>query len=77
MVPILSVTGTYNFALAKSLDEKLKPLSANRYTITDTFSFAKENQNLVIDEKDILASYDVPSQFTNVPLQKTIESSLA
>ena len=82
--PILSVTGTYNFALAKSLDEKLKPLSANRYTITDTFSFAKEAkdfakeiQNLVIDENGILVSYDVPSQYTNVPLQETIESSLA
>ena len=42
MRPILSATGTYNFALAKWLDEKLKPLSINKYTITDVFQFADE-----------------------------------
>ncbi|XP_022804616.1 uncharacterized protein LOC111341856 [Stylophora pistillata] len=73
MRPILSATGTYNYALAKWLDDKLKPLSSNRYTISDTFSFADEIQNLVIDENDILVSYDVTSLFTNVPLHKTIE----
>ena len=41
MRPILSATGTYNYALAKWLDEKLKPLSVNRYTISDTFAFQK------------------------------------
>ena len=46
MRPILSATGTYNYALAKWLDEKLKPLSVNRYTISDTFAFAEEIQNL-------------------------------
>ena len=71
--PILSATVTYNFAFAKSLDEKLKPLSVNRYTITDIFSFAEEIQNLVVDENGILVSYDVPSQLTNVPFQETIE----
>ncbi|XP_022783549.1 substance-P receptor-like [Stylophora pistillata] len=73
MRPILSATGTYKYALAKWLDDKLKPLSSNRYTISDTFSFADEIQNLVIDENDILVSYDVTSLFTNVPLQETIE----
>ena len=33
MRPILSATGTYNFNLAKWLEEKLKPLSVNKYTI--------------------------------------------
>ena len=65
MRPILSATGTYNYALAKWLDEKLKPLSVNRYTISDTFSFAEEIQNLVIDQNDILVSFDVTSLFTN------------
>ena len=37
MRPILSATGTYNFNLAKWLEEKLKPLSVNEYTITDAF----------------------------------------
>ena len=29
VLPILSATGTYNYKLAKWLDEKLKPLSVN------------------------------------------------
>ena len=76
MRTILSATGTYNYALAKWLDEslgeheKLKPLSFNRYTV----SFAEEIQNLVIDENDILVSFDVTSLFTNVPLQETIKT---
>ena len=40
--PILSATGTYNYKLAKWLDEKLKPLSVNDQTINDIFSFADE-----------------------------------
>ena len=42
MRPILSATGTYNYALAMWLDEKLKPLSTNEYTISDVFNFAEE-----------------------------------
>ena len=60
-------------ALAKWLDEKLKPLSVNRYAISDTFAFAEEIQNLKVDENDILVSYDVTSLFTNVLLKETIE----
>ena len=73
MRPILSATGTDNHALAKWLDEKLKPLSVNRFMISDTFAFAEEIQNLEVDENDILVSYDVTSLFTKVPLQETIE----
>ena len=39
MRPILSATDTYNYPLAKWLDEKLKPLSINEYTISDIFQF--------------------------------------
>ena len=60
--------------LAKWLDEKLKALSVNRYTLSDTFSFAEEIQNLVINQNDILVSFDVTSLFTNVPHQETIET---
>ena len=63
MRPILSATSTYNYALAKWLEDKLKPLSYNKYSI-----LAKG-----INEHDILVSYDVVSLFTNVPLDETIE----
>ena len=44
MRPIHSATGTYNYALAKWLDEKLKPFSTNEYTISDIFEFAQAIQ---------------------------------
>ncbi|XP_068675512.1 uncharacterized protein [Montipora foliosa] len=69
MRPILSATGTYNYKLAKWLDEKLKPLSIN-----DIFLFADELHNTEVNEHEILVSYDVPSLFTNVPVDETIES---
>ena len=72
MRPILSATGTYNYELAKWLDEKLKPLSINRFTITDTFAFATEIKETKLNEEDILVSFDVSSLFTNVPLDETI-----
>ena len=45
MRPILSATDTYNFKLAKWLDEKLKPLSVNEYTISDPLLFSEELRN--------------------------------
>ena len=66
MRPILSATGTYNFNLAKWLEEKLKPLSVNEYTITDVFDFADEIRSSPMNEEDILVSYDVTALFTNV-----------
>ncbi|XP_078368996.1 uncharacterized protein LOC144652975 [Oculina patagonica] len=70
--PILSATGTYNYNLAKWLEEKLKPLSMNNHTITDAFSFSDEIRTVQMGDNDILVSYDVSSLFTNVPLSETI-----
>ena len=72
MRPILSATGTYNYNLAKWLEEKLKPLSINEYTITDAIRFSEEICNSPIGEDDILVSFNVASLFTNVPLNETI-----
>jgi len=59
MRPILSATGTYNYNLDKWLEEKLKPLSVNEYTITDAFEFANDIRSIPMNEGDILVSYDV------------------
>ena len=72
MCPILFTTHTYKYALAKWLEEKLKPLSWNQCTVTDTLGFVNEVQGLQINRGDILVSYDVTSLFTNVPLDETI-----
>jgi len=57
--PILSATSTYNYALAKWLDNKLKPLSLNQHTVTDIFDFVNEVRELKINKGYILVSYDV------------------
>ena len=72
MTPILSATGTCNFNLAKWLEEKLKPLSVNEYTITDAFEFADEIRSIPINDEDVLVSYDVTALFTDVPLSEAI-----
>ena len=64
MCPILFNTHTYKYTLAKWLDEKLKPLSWNQCTVTDTLEFVNEVQSLEINRGDILVSYDVTSLFT-------------
>ena len=72
MRPILSATGTYNFKLAKGLDEKLKPISINEFTISDPLRFSEELRKNGNVDGEILVSYDVSSLFTNVPVE-TIE----
>ena len=74
MRPILSATRTYNYNLAKWLDEKLKPLSVNDHTINAMFLFADELHETEINEHDLLVSYDISPLFTNVPVDETIES---
>ena len=56
MRPILSATGTYNYNLAKWLEQKLQPLSLNEYTITDAFAFADEIRTHTMSETDILVN---------------------
>ena len=73
MKPILSATDTYNYPLAKWLDEKLKPLSLNHYAVTDIFDFTNEIHEFKIIKGEIFVSNDVSSLFTNVPLDETIE----
>lgn len=74
MRPILSAIGTYNYNLAQWLEEILKPLAQNQFTISDLSKFAKEEINgREIDKGSILVSYDVTALFTNVPVGETIE----
>ena len=65
MCPILSATGTYNYKLAKWLDEKVKPLSSNDHTVGDMFSFADDLHEMEINDHDILLSYDVSALLLN------------
>ena len=73
--PIISAIGSFNHKLAKYLVAILKPLSFNTYTILDTFSFVDELRSLSFDVDHnslYMASFDVTSLFTNIPLEETI-----
>jgi len=65
MRTILSATGTYNYKLAKRLDEKLKPLFTNVHDADDF-------QEMEISVHNRLVSCDVSALFTNVPVDETI-----
>ena len=69
--PILSAIGTPTYNLAKFLLKFLTPSTANEFTVIDSFHFAEE-----ICQQDSnlhMASLDVDSLFTNIPLEETID----
>ena len=64
--PILSAINTATYSWAKFFVLLLKCFTMNEYTLKDSFEFAKDiiNQN----SNCFMASLDVESLFTNVPL---------
>ena len=69
--PILSALNTPTYKLAKFLVRILKPLTTNEFPVKDSFHFAEK---IVDQQHDLfMASLDVDSLFTNIPLEETIE----
>ena len=50
----------------------MEPLTHNEFTVKDSFSFAKEITKY--DSSLFMASLDVESLFTNIPLKETINN---
>ena len=72
--PIISAIGTYNYNLAKYLDEILKPLISDKsFIIKDTFDFVNRISKLISKEGEVMVSFDIVSLFTNIPTLETIE----
>ena len=69
--PILSAIGTPTYNVAKFLVPLLSELTINDYSVKDSFSFVDEilSQN----PKLHMASLDIDSLFTNIPLNETIK----
>ena len=68
--PILSAIDTPTYKLAKFLLKFLTPSTANEFTVIDSFHFAEE-----ICQQDSnlhMASLDIDSLFTTIPLEETI-----
>ena len=73
--PILSATNTPGYLLAKFLIPILELLTHNEFTIKDSFNFAKEITTY--DSSLHMASLDVESLFTNIPLSETINNCVS
>ena len=71
--PILSAIGTYNYKRAKFFVPILQPYTVNEYVVKDSFSFVSEITAFNSDEELVIASFDVSSLFTNIPLEETID----
>ena len=69
--PIMSAIGTFNYKLSKFLVPALAAITTSQYTVRDSFTFAKEICDLKYG-RCVMASFDVKSLFTNVPLSETI-----
>ena len=70
--PILSTINTPTYSLAKYLNPILSPLTTNEFTAKNSFDFAEEVVNY--DHNLYMASLDIESSFTNIPLEETIKN---
>ena len=70
--PILSAVGTPTYGIAKFLVPFLKPLTENEYTVHDSLLFANDVRKL--SSKNLMANLDLENQFTNIPLEETIDN---
>ena len=69
--PILLMIGTPTYQLAKFLVPILSPLTSDEFSVHDSFSFADEVSSFFPDH--FMASIDVESLFTNLPLDEVID----
>ena len=68
--PILASYRTPNYKLAKFLVPLLEPLTLNQYTLSSSEEF--KSRILPQDTDLFMASFDVESLFTNIPVKETI-----
>ena len=69
---IVSFVVTFNYNLACFLCDLLSPLVPNDYSCKYVFSFVSQIKNANFSKK-VLVSCSLPSFFTNIPLQETID----
>ncbi|BET03458.1 ankyrin 2,3 unc44 [Nesidiocoris tenuis] len=71
--PIVSCLGSPGLRLSHLVKDLLKPLkSLGSYDVVNSYTFQQEIDGLVLQEDEIMVSFDVVSLFTNVPLEIVI-----
>ena len=71
--PIISSIGTFSYKLAKFLVPIVDPLTRNEYTIENATEFVQQLCSLQLPRSVVMASFDIESLFTNVPLKETTD----
>ena len=71
--PVNCMIGTPEYAMAKFVDDVIKPYIPKEYTVNSTDQFIEKLRSYKSGKQDICVSFDVKSLFTNVPRQYTIE----
>ena len=73
MRPIMSAIGTFNYKLCKFLVPVLEPLTNNEYTLKNSHALADELRHLKFNHPVYMASFDITSLYTCIPLDETID----
>ena len=71
--PIVSFVNSPTYNISKFLSKIIKPLMTNRFSVTNSIDFIDRIKDVVIEEDDILVSFDVVSLFTSVPVDCAIK----
>lgn len=72
--PIVSFIGSPTYNLSKYLVELISPLTGNNnLTLRNSEEFVGLVRGQVLDEKDVMVSFDVVSLFTSVPTATAVE----
>ena len=73
MRPIVAAYNTAAFNLSKFLVPLLEPLTHNQHTIRNSYQFKDFLKRYATDSTQHMASFDIVSLFTNIPLDETID----
>lgn len=68
--PIITSIGTFNYSTARLLAPIISPLTTGQYTIENSTTFVKDIASLTLQQPITVASFDVESLLTNVPLTR-------
>jgi hypothetical protein len=74
--PIFAAYNTPSFNLATFLVPILTPFTTNEYTVECSYKFVDRVQSIDSANNYFMASFDIESLFTNIPLGETIEICL-
>ena len=67
--PIVAFIGSPTYNLSKFIAKRLSPLVGNTpHHVKNSYEFKKFAENIVIEDNEIMVSFDVVSLFTNVPI---------